>query len=131
MIMKRLLKEIISTFTTDSVGYNTNYKIHNLIHEKGINGIDGEILKMLKSLQPSRKMYEIELYIDSYEGNSATNILGGADPDIFVINGRRVYLSNGKYFSERPPKDYLSEKYYHIKSFRIGNYILHLHFHMK
>jgi hypothetical protein len=129
--MKRKLKSIINALHKDEIGCETCYKFHNLIHKIGVNSIDGEILKMLGSLEPSRKMYEIESYIDSYEGNSMTNILGGADPDIFVINGRRVYLSNGKYFSERPPKDYLSEKYYHIKSFRIGNYILHLHFHMK
>lgn len=124
--MKRLLKNIIKAFHADEMGYETCHKFHNIIHKNGIDAVDGEIMKLLGSLEPSRKVYEIEIFIDLYNGFDGSNPLSGADPDHVVVNGRSVYYCGNKFLSEKPVKEYL-EKYNHIKSFKVGNYSLHLH----
>ena len=125
--LKKNLKEIINALNPGNI-YDSNhfYKLSNSIKK---NGIESAAMQLLAEMPTTKKVYEIEAFLDLYTGFAGENAspLGGADPDRFIVNGRAVdKTATGKPLTERVNMD--RNKYpVHKLSLKRGNIILHVY----
>ena len=125
--MKANLKKIINVLHPGNLWSDGHfYKLSNSIKH---DGVEKAAMQMLAEMPTTKKVYEIEAFLDLYTGFAGEDAspLGGADPDRFIVNGRAVdKTATGKPLTERVNMD--RNKYpVHKLSLKRGNVILHVY----
>lgn len=92
--MNSRTKSIVKFLDADG----SEYKLHNLIKKNGDFNIAIEkLLAEMPKVNKSTEHYTIDAYVDittdSPVAYSGWDMLGGPDPDSYLINGQRGYLA--------------------------------------
>ena len=125
--LKSNLKKIIDTLHPGCMYTDGHfYKFSNLIKH---DGLEKASMMLLAEMPATKKIYEIEAFVDRYVGfaGEGASPLGGADPDRYVVNGRSVdKTADGKPLTER---DNVNRNKYpvHKLSLKRGNIVLHVY----
>ena len=129
--LKSNLKKIIEQLKPGNLYTDQHfYKMLNLVRKTG--SVEAASMQLLAEMPATKKVYEIEAFLDLRDHHNlpaytAWDVLAGAEPDRFVVNGRRI----GKSSDGRPylREDKLDRNAYpiHKCSCKRGNLIMHVY----
>ncbi len=125
--LKSNLKKIIEVLIPGDLYTDQHfYKMHNMC--KRMN-VEGAAMQLLATMPEGKKVYEIEAFLDFGDhppAYSGWDMLGGSEPDHYIINGREPEKSGYKPFLADPVVN--RNKYpVHRCSCKRGNIIMHVY----
>jgi hypothetical protein len=129
--MNSRTKSIVKFLDADG----SEYKLHNLIKKNGDFNIAIEkLLAEMPKVNKSTEHYTIDAYvdmkIDSPVAYSGWDMLGGPDPDKYLINGQKgylAYLTRGRKARLEKVEHEFYKKYKYISSVENQNYKINLY----